>query len=255
MSEIVGKLNEALEKHLRPATFPVGVKLAGEGEEIGQRHKRPSADFHNPIAACQGLNIARTIGWTMVFGKDDHACPLGSIAAGHMNPDPFLEGTVAGLYQDDPEVSRRMEATYPRNPVGEVGEIWLSPLSRCEFDPDLAIVYGNPAQVLILIHAANYGYGVGIQSHSTGRFGCSAWIAGALQSDEYAYVVPGSGERIFAGTQDHEMSFIIPQSKFESLIEGLRVMWKKGSYRYPVPSMNLLNQPAMPREYDLLKQG
>ena len=142
-----------------------------------------------------------------------------------------------------------MESTYPRHNAGNVDQIWLSTLERCEFDPDLVVVYGSPAQILVLIHAANYGHGEGISSQSTGRFGCAAWIAGVVQSDEYECMVPGSGERVFAGTQDHEMSFMIPCSRFETITQNLEIMRKKGVYRYPVPNMNILGMPEMPEKY------
>jgi len=249
VSDVLKNLNGALMTSVKPATFPVAVKMAKKGEEIVGRFKRPGHDFHHSVAVCQGVNITRTFGWTLLFGRDDHACPLASVAAGHLEPEEFLDGAVADLYQDDPEVARRMEAVYPRHAVGDVDQIWLSALGRCEYDPDLVVVYGNPAQILILVHAANYGYGEGIASASTGRFGCANWIAGVVQSDKCEYTIPCSGERVFAGTQDHEMSFMIPRSHFESVTEGLEVMRKKGTYRYPVPNMNLLGAPHLPEKY------
>lgn len=255
MSVILKYLNDAIDKNVKPPTFPVAVRLAKKGEELNQRFKRPGSDLGHPVAVCQGLNITRTFGWTLIFDSTDHACPLASVAAGHIAPDEFLEGTVADLYQDDPEVAKRMEAIYPRHEAGDVDQIWLSALGRCEFDPDLVIVYGNPAQVLILVHAANYGYGEGVTSSSTGRFGCANWIAGVVQSDECEYAIPCSGERVFAGTQDHEMSFMIPRSRFQSVTDGLGIMRKKGTYRYPVPNMNLLGVPRLPEKYVELGKG
>ena len=227
----------------------MAVKLAAKGEEITGRFKRPGDDLHHPVAVCQGLSIARTFGWTLVFDSSDHACPLASVAAGHLDPEDFLDGAVAQLYQDDTEVARRMEAAYPRHGTGDVDQIWLAALERCEFDPDLVIVYGNPAQILVLVHAANYGHGEGVSSASTGRFGCADWIAGVPGSEECRYAIPCSGERVFAGTQDHEMSFMIPSSCFRSVAHGLAVMRKKGTYRYPVPNMNLLAAPLLPEKY------
>jgi uncharacterized protein (DUF169 family) len=249
MSEISHALGKTLEEIIRPATFPTAIRLAANGDRLEQKFKRPVEDFGHRITACQGLNLARTIGWTMVFGREDHACPLASVAAGHLEPDRFLTGMVADLYQDNPEVAREMEAVYPRLEIGKAKEIWISPLSRCAFEPDLAVVYGSPAQILVLIHAANYGYGPGIRSSSTGRFGCAQWIAGTEQCDECVYQIPGSGERIFAGTQDHEMSFLIPRSRFESIVQNLEIMRKKGTYRYPVPNLSVFGEPNLPEKY------
>ena len=105
------------------------------------------------------------------------------------------------------------------------------PLLKCEFEPDVAVVYGNSAQILTLIHAANYRKGSGIASLSTGRGGCSSWIAGAIQSNECTYTIPGPGERVFGGTQDYEVSFAIPYQKFESVIDGLKYIPKKGGFQ------------------------
>jgi len=255
MSENLLALSEALERNIRPGTYPVAVRLAVKGEKIEQKFKRPVEDFGHRISVCQGLNLSRTIGWTIVFGRDDHACPLARIAAGHLEPDRFLTGMVADLYQDNPEVAMEMEAVYPRLEVGKFNEIWISPLSRCGFEPDLAVAYGSPAQILVLIHAANYGYGPGIRSSSTGRFGCAEWIAGVISSDKCVYMIPGSGERMFAGTRDDEVSFLIPRSRFGDIIDNLEIMRKKGTYRYPVPNLSVLSEPKLPEKYYELDPG
>ncbi len=249
MSAAAIGLFEALKKYCQPHTLPVGVKLAKAGEKIQQKAKFPLKDIGNRLAVCQGMTIARTIGWTMAFRKEDHGCPLGSVILGYLKPDLFLKGKISGYYQDQEDCCQKMEATYPRLPLDSIEQIWLSPLDKCEFEPDLAVVYGNPAQMITLITAANFRHGPGITSNSSGRGGCSTWIAGVRQSDECTYMIPGVGERVFGGTQDFEMSFAVPYSKFENFIEGLKYIRKQGAFRYPVPNLAILNEPKMPREY------
>lgn len=249
MSAAAIGLFEALKKYCQPHTLPVGVKLAKAGEKIQQKAKFPLKDIGNRLAVCQGMTIARTIGWTMAFRKEDHGCPLGSVILGYLKPDLFLKGKISGYYQDREDCFEKMEATYPRLPLDSIEQIWLSPLDKCEFEPDLAVVYGNPAQMITLITAANFRHGPGIKSTSSGRGGCSTWIAGVGQSDECTYMIPGVGERVFGGTQDFEMSFAVPYSKFENFIEGLKYIRKQGAFRYPVPNLAILNEPKMPREY------
>ncbi len=249
MSATAIDLYEALNEYFRPHTFPVGIKLAKAGEKIQQKAKFPLDDIGNRLAVCQGMTIARTIGWTLAFRKEDHACPLGSVILGYVKPDLFLKGKISGYYQDQEDCSQKMEAAYPRLPPDSIVQIWLSPLSRCEFEPDLAVVYGNPGQMITLITAANFRHGPGIKSLSSGRGGCSTWIAGVSQSGECTYMIPGVGERVFGGTQDHEMSFAVPYAKFGHLIEGLKYIRKQGAFRYPVPNLGILNEPKMPKEY------
>lgn len=249
MDEISNKLYEVLQEHCRLATVPVAVKLAKKGDATPQKFRRPLAQVGKRLAVCQGMTLARTIGWSMAFGNDDHACPLPRVFMGHIDPGRFLEGSLGEFYQDDPECMKIMEASYPRWPVDVYQEIWLSPLNRCEFVPDLVVAYGNPAQIVALIQGANFRQGPGIRSSSSGRYGCSFWIAGVLQSGECTYMVPGPGERIFAGTQDHEMSFAIPYSKFDQLMDGLKYIRSRGAYRYPVPNLAVLSEPQIPEKY------
>jgi uncharacterized protein (DUF169 family) len=249
MSDLSVKLHDALKKYGGFPTLPVGIRMVRSDEEAPKKARYPLRDIGNRIAVCQGLTLARTIGWTLAFEKEDHGCPLSLVFIGHVHPDSFLEGTVSDYYQDDEASAKLMEDTFPRWPVDEVKQIWLSPLQKCEFEPDVAIVYGNSAQILTLIHAANYRKGSGISSMSTGRGGCSNWIAGVIQSNECTYNIPGPGERIFAGTQDHEVSFAIPYRRFESVIHGLEYVRKKGAFRYPVPNLTVLSEPKFPKEY------
>jgi len=249
MSSTAIKLHETLVKYGRLATFPVGVKLAKKGDQAPEKIRYPLRDLGHRLAVCQGMTAARTLGWTMGFKKEDHGCPLPHVFLGHVAPDIFLDGAIAGPYQNDPEFAKSMEATYPRWPFGAIQETWLSPLNRCGYEPDLAVVYGNPAQILALIQAANFQKGTGLKSSSTGRLGCSLWLAGVIQSGECTYMVPGPGERVFAGIQDHEMSFAVPSSDFERLVAGLEYIGKKGAYRYPVPNLSALSEPKIPQNY------
>jgi len=250
MDKLTVRLYNTLTDHCRLLTTPVAVKLARPGTEAPAKAKSPQANLGHRLAICQGMTIARTFGWTMAFGAEDHACPLPRVFMGHVAPDNFLKGSVAEFYQDDPECRRKMEASYPRWPLDTYASVWLAPLDRCEFVPDLAVAYGNPAQILALIQAANFGSGPGITSQSTGRYGCSAWLVGVLQSGACTYLIPGPGERVFAGTQDHEMSFAMPHKAFETIIEGLTYIRQRGSFRYPVPNMGVLSEPRIPEKYN-----
>ena len=249
MDEKTRRLADALEKHCRFTTRPVAVKLAKQGETPPEKTKYPVRNLGNRLSVCQGMSIARTFEWAMAFRDEDHACPLPRIFIGHRKPDTFLDGRLGEFYQDDVKYMKEMEASYPRWPLNTYREVWLSPVTRCRFVPDLVVAYGTPAQVLPLIQAANFRRGPGIKAVSTGRYGCSVWLAGALQTGECTYMVPGPGERVFAGTQDHEMSFAIPYSRFDNLVDGLEYVRSRGAFRYPVPNLGLLSEPRIPEKY------
>jgi uncharacterized protein (DUF169 family) len=96
------------------------------------------------------------------------------------------------------------------------------------------MVYGNPAQIMRLIHGALYNEGGSVKSAAMGRLGCATTIT-VIKDDECRYVVPGNGDRIFGMTQDHEMTFLMPISKVEAVLDGL-VKTHKAGVRYPITS-------------------
>src|SRR4030043_921092 len=114
MRERTIRLYETLNKYGRFPTLPVGIKLTKEGEKISQKARYPLRDIGARLSVCQGITIARTLGWTIAFKKEDHACPLPSVFLGHIKPDIFLQGVIAGSYQDKEECAKAMEASFPR---------------------------------------------------------------------------------------------------------------------------------------------
>ena len=107
-------------------------------------------------------------------------------------------------------------------------------LNRAAFEPDLLMIYGNPAQVMRLIQGALYSSGGAVTSSAMGRLGCASIIT-VMNNDECRYVVPGNGDRVFGMTQDWEMAFLIPASKIDTVIDGMAKTHKSG-VRYPITS-------------------
>jgi hypothetical protein len=56
-----------------------------------------------------------------------------------------------------------------------------------------------------------------------------------IKKDECRFLVPGNGDRIFGMTQDWEMSFMMPMSKVDTVLDGL-AKTHKGGIRYPITS-------------------
>ena len=45
------------------------------------------------------------------------------------------------------------------------------------------------------------------------------------------------------------MSFAIPYSKLNRVIDGLKYVSGHGAYRYPVPNLGVLGEPRIPEKY------
>jgi uncharacterized protein (DUF169 family) len=138
------------------------------------------------------------------------------------------------MFTASKEVGKKEEDLIDRFEYGLYSHILVTPLGRASFEPDLLMIYGNPAQIMRLIQGALYNEGGAVQSTSMGRLGCSAIIT-VMKKDECRYLVPGNGDRIFGMAQDYEMAFMIPASKIGTVMDGLAKTHKVG-IRYPITS-------------------
>jgi uncharacterized protein (DUF169 family) len=235
MAEIK-EVEQALNTYIRPLTFPVAIKMLKSEDEIPEKTRRPLQQMKKKVAICQGIGMARKLGWAIAMGKEDMQCSLGAAPFGFFkNIDFFNEGNLAaGMFTASKEVGKKEEDLIDRFEHGVYSHILVAPLSRTAFEPDLLMIYGNPAQVMRLIQGALYNEGGAVQSSSMGRLGCASIIT-VLKYNECRYLVPGNGDRIFGMTQDYEMAFMLPASKVDAVLEGLAGTHKSG-IRYPITS-------------------
>ena len=230
------EVEQTLNTYIRPLTFPVAIKMLKSEEEIPEKTRRPFQQLKKKVAICQGIGMARKLGWAVAMGKEDMQCALGAAPFGFFkNIDFFDEGNLAaGMFTASKEVGKKEEDLIDRFEHGLYSHIMVAPLSRTAFEPDLLMLYGNPAQIMRLIQGALYNEGGAIQSSAMGRLGCAAIIT-VVKKDECRFLVPGNGDRIFGMTQDWEMSFMIPMSKVDTVLDGL-AKTHKGGIRYPITS-------------------
>ncbi len=237
MSMTNSELAAHIEKHIRPATYPVAVKMVRPGEELPKKAKRPKSDLGFETAICQAIGLARRYGWTLAVSSEDISCPITKAFFGFEERVPYLtEGhACAGMYTATAEAGAKTEAAIPHFKHGEYQYLVCGALSRADYDWDAVVVYANPAQVLRLVTAALYQGGGVMQSQTAGRVDCADLIIGAMQTGECQYVLPCYGDRIFGGTTDEEMAFSLPRAKAAQLVEGLEGT-HKGGIRYPIPA-------------------
>jgi uncharacterized protein (DUF169 family) len=246
----VQALTEAIETYIRPATFPVGIKMLAPGQALPPKTRTP-ADMGSRFATCQTINIVRRYGWSIGLTADHHSCPLGLVALGFKPNVGYLqEGNACiGMYTESLEAGARTEAAVPKFELGRYAALYASPLRNHPFTPpDVVIVFGNSAQVMRLVQAALFKRGGYLHSAFSGRLDCADLVVQTMQTDECQVVLPCTGDRMFGQTHDDEMAFSIPASKLDEVMAGLQSTHKSG-IRYPVPSF--MNYTAkFPPQYE-----
>jgi uncharacterized protein (DUF169 family) len=246
------KLNSIFNEYLRTLTFPVAVKIIKKGEALPNVKARiPMENFHHPVAICQGITMARKHGFTLIFRKEDQACPLANVILGYVEePEIIKDGSVVyPLYVRDLDAGKRTQESTPKMPNADTEAIVIAPLHRADFDADVLIIYANAAQVTRMVQGALYNEGGYIESRFAGRGACGGEITVPYAQQKHNIIIPGGGEKVFALTQDDELAFAIPAAKIESLTEGIVATHKGGVARIPTPVAGVNIEPAFPEYY------
>jgi len=105
--------------------------------------------------------------------------------------------------------------------VGRYIGVVSAPLRTASFEPDLAVIYCDSAQLLRLLLGIAYKDGRDITTVLGGHAACVYAVVPAMLKGECQAAVPCRGDRGRAGAQDDEMIFSVPREKIGDLAFGL----------------------------------
>lgn len=226
---------------------PLGVKLCRSEEEIPAKARRPMRDFKVHLGICQAINLARSFGYTIGMTLEDMFCLPGAAVFGLTD----FKYSFFPHHVKNEEAGQRLDPYfYEKNallPKGVYKALVISPLERLLVEPDLIVVYGAPAQIAKIAKAVTWR-GETVGSLFAGGLGCSTYVTAFVEKRTLIKVAAG-GEKVMAGTDDHEIDIVFPAEQLGEVIDGL-----KGTQRmlpYPMICSTLLNEPAVPADYKI----
>jgi len=144
--------------------------------------------------------------------------------------------TMATTWFASAEEGLKQQGDYPRIPASYEGAIIVGPLDEEKFDPEVIIIYGNPAQIMMLM--------CGLQKEKYERFDfsfigegtCSNSLAQCYVNKKPAVAIPCYGERAFGQIADDELVIALPPTEIERAISGIKKLIKTG-LSYPINSI------------------
>jgi len=243
---------EALNRLIRPLTFPVAIKLVESVDQFPEKTRRPLQDMGFKTNVCVGMTMARKYGWTVGIAADDNACPIAAYTYGWSESEPetkkaLIDFMVIMKYSADENAARTSleGAEQVKLAKGKYAGVVFSPLERTRIEPDLVMIFCNPAQLVRLVHGATQETGVAVQSVLSGRAGsCTEGVLQTFKTGQPKVVLPGNGDRVWAMVQDEEIAFAIPANRLDSVIGGLEATHQTG-VRYPIP-VDVRHAPTFP---------
>jgi uncharacterized protein (DUF169 family) len=220
---VYNEYGRRLEKLIRPNSHPLAVRMLRSPDEVPEEALRPVRDFGKCMSTCQTFALSRRFGETVVQLFEDMWCPEPVIGFGLAEPPRFFfEGRTR--YPDGVkslEAGANWAREFPRFEVGKYVGVVSAPLTTAGFEPDVAVIYCDSAQLLRLLLGLAYEDGRDITTVLGGHSACVYSVVPSILKGECQASVPCRGDRGYAGTQDYEMIFSIPREQIARVVEGM----------------------------------
>jgi len=212
------------------------VRFLSHESLIPKGIKTPSKDLKVKIAHCQAAAITRKYGWTLAMTPNDLGCAISGYAYGwkQANKEEAVDFLTRMNYAADTTAALNILESLKTLKSGQCGAVVYSPLEWTKVEPDVVLIYLNPAQIMRCLHGSTWQTGKPVICSFSGRAAsCTEGVLGAFLDQAPKVVVPGNGDRVWAAAQDHEMVYALPASHLEALVQGLSKTHAKG-IRYPI---------------------
>ncbi len=244
------KAGEEIFDKLHLSTYPVGIKYIKEESEIPDNAMRPSS-MGAKMSLCQAFTQTRRWGTTVAMTADDNFCTPSTAFHGwaDVSYDELVESQVQQGWHASREAEEKRHAGIKKFSDANNGNLKTpfcglvsTPLTKPAVVPDTVLVFGDGTQVNHIIHALSYEYKHVPKSSFDGFIescGKGGFIPFITQKPQV--VIPGAGDRSFAGIQDHEIGAGMPGELIFYVLENLFKTGGAMNSRFPVRTMVPMN--------------
>ncbi len=222
-----------MELLMRLKSFPVAFKML---EEKGALGRIPFLRrMENKVTLCQMITMVRTFDWTVGAETGDFMTPTCPSILGLTDlPDVYRDGTFRSIvWVRTRKDGRKYEASIPRLPLGKYEAVAMAPLVYGPFEPDIVLIYANPAQMMLLINALQFEDYEVMQFFCVGESSCSDAIARCYLDGRPSLSIPCYGERRYGHAQDEDLVMALPAGMMEKALRGMEALYRRG-IRYPI---------------------
>ena len=250
-----GKLVRRMELLMRLKSFPVAFKLLKKKEALAEVPFLRR--MNHKVTLCQLITIVRTFDWTVGADLGDFISPMCPSIVGLTDiPGIVREGTFRSIvWTKTRRDGKKFEDSIPRLPAGEYEAVLLAPLVYNPFDPDIVLIYANPAQMMLLINGLQFEDYEVMEFYCVGESSCSDAIVRCYLRGKPSLTIPCYGERRYGHAQDDELVMALPAEMVEKALQGMEALYRRG-IRYPISyaGAELDVTRAFPMSYSSLEE-
>ena len=232
----LGQLSKELEDILRLRTRIVGYKRLEDAAELDQIEG--IVRIKHLFAFGQVPFMARVAGLTVGISREDpmlaRCMRIHGLKTTNEKSKEAEAKDLATTWLASKEDGLRQQEDYPRIPSG--GAIVLGPVTDEKFEPDVVLVFGNPAQVMMLMCGMQKEKYERFNFNFIGEGACADSLAQCYISDKPALAIPCFGERAFGQVADDEIVIALPPNHVDRAVSGLKKLAEIGM-QYPIRSI------------------
>ena len=227
------KLVKRMERLMRLKSFPVAFRMLEDKEELARIPFMRRME--KKVTLCQLITLVRNFDWSVGAELDDFMSPgCPSILGLTDIPEFYRDGTFRSIvWVKTREDGKKYEASIPRLPLGKYEAVAMAPLVYKPFDPDIVLIYANPAQMMLLINALQFEDYEVMQFYCVGESSCSDAIARCYLDGKPSLTIPCYGERRYGHAQDEDLVMAVPAGMMEKAVRGMEALFRRG-IRYPI---------------------
>jgi uncharacterized protein (DUF169 family) len=139
-----------------------------------------------------------------------------------------------------PEEAMKQQQDYPVVPPGQA--IVAGPLAKATFEPDMIMVFGNPAQVMMLLCGMQKVRYEMFDFTFLGEGACMDSFGRYYTTGKTSVAIPCYGERALGQVADDEIVIALPPQELDRAIEGLEILANSG-FGYPISVIGGFTDP------------
>jgi dephospho-CoA kinase len=227
------KIIRRLELLMRLKSFPVAFKMLEKKEQLEEIPFM--RQLNGKKTMCQLITLVRNFDWTVGAVAEDFIGPTCPAIIGLTDTPPlFKDGTFRSIVWVKTRADgKRYEESILRIPMGRYEAVAMAPLVYNPFEPDMVLIYANPAQMMLLINSLQFEDYEVMQFFCVGESSCSDAIARCYLTGKPALTIPCYGERRYGHAQDEDLVMALPPAMVEKALRGMETLYRRG-IRYPI---------------------
>lgn len=209
------------------------------------------------ISTCQRAMLARISGWTTIETADNTGPACSYIVGLTERPKVIETGELtAGIWGETQEDARKRTLSFPIISPPRFRALIISALFREACEPDVLLIYGTPAQMMMILNGLHWRDYRVEQNIDNGGSSCANGLVRCYLTGRPCLTIPDYAERRFAQIQDDEMVVALAPEQLAKSIQGIKGL-RKGGIVYPIPSIGLVtaHDEGLPKSYGEINTG